>query len=394
MSTERQHFYQYVAQTSPSPVGLLIEKAIGVYLFDPEGNKYLDLISGIAVSNLGHQHPAILSAIREQLDKHMHVMVYGEFIQSPQVRLATELAQHLPDELSNVYFTNSGAEAVEGAMKLAKRYTGKSRFVSFRNAYHGSTQGALSVCGNESLKSAFRPLLPGCSMAEFNDFRSLTLIDDQCAGVIVEAIQGEAGVILPEPEFLIRLQERCNESGALLILDEIQTGMGRTGKLFAMEHFGIVPDVLLLGKSFGGGLPLAAFIARKQVMSSLTTDPVLGHISTFGGHPLSCAAALASLREIAVPELLDKVSRQGKLFMSLLKHPDIRSIRGLGLFIALEFENEKINQEVIKRCLAKGVITDWFLFAPNCLRIAPPLIISDDEIKFARNTILEALNSL
>lgn len=394
MSTDRQLFYQYVAQTSPLPMGLMVDKAEGVYLYDTSGKAYLDLISGIAVSNLGHQHPLVLGAIREQLDKHMHVMVYGEFIQSPQVKLATLLASVLPRELDNIYFTNSGTEAVEGALKLAKRYTGRSHFISFRNAYHGSSQGALSVCGNEMLKNAFRPLLPGGIISDFNDFSVLNSIDANCAGVIVEAIQAEAGIILPENGFLEALQRKCKEVGALLILDEIQTGMGRTGKLFAMEHTGIVPDILLLGKSFGGGMPLAAFIANKQIMESLTHDPVLGHISTFGGHPLSCAAAFAALTEISKTELLDKVKRQGELFKSLLKHPDIRSVRGLGLFLALEFENEMINQAVIKKCLEKGIITDWFLFAPNCLRIAPPLIITDEQIKFACASLVEAINTL
>lgn len=394
MSTERQLFYQFVAQTSPLPMGLMIDKAEGVYLYDTSGKAYLDLISGIAVSNLGHQHPLVLGAVREQLEKHMHVMVYGEFIQSPQVKLATLLASLLPRELDNIYFTNSGTEAVEGALKLAKRYTGRNHFISFRNAYHGSSQGALSVCGNEMLKNAFRPLLPGGLISDFNDFSVLNSIDSNCAGVIVEAIQAEAGIVLPETGFLEALNRKCKEVGALLILDEIQTGMGRTGKLFAMEHTGIIPDILLLGKSFGGGLPLAAFISNKQIMESLTHDPVLGHISTFGGHPLSCAAAYAALSEISKPELNEKVKRQGELFKSLLKHPDIRSVRGLGLFLALEFESEMINQAVIKKCLEKGIITDWFLFAPNCLRIAPPLIITDDQIKYACTSLVEAINTL
>lgn len=394
MTRERTNFYQYVAQTSPAPVGLEIERAEGVYLFDTSGKKYLDLISGIAVSNLGHQHPIVISAIESQLKKHMHLMVYGEFIQSPQTELAAALNSYLPKQLNNIYFTNSGAEAVEGAMKLAKRFTGKTQFVSFRNAYHGSTQGALSICGNEMLKNSFRPLLPGCSIHEYNSLSEIEHIDESCAGVIVEPIQGEAGVIIPEKGFLEALRKRCDETGALLIFDEIQTGFGRTGKLFAFEHSGVIPDILLLGKSFGGGLPLAAFISSKEKMSSLTYDPVLGHISTFGGHPLSCAAAYASLNVIADSDLLKNVIRKGELFCSLLKHDDIRSIRGLGLFIALEFENERINQEVIKRCLDKGVITDWFLFAPNCLRIAPPLIIRDEEITFACSTILEAINSI
>lgn len=394
MTRERTNFYQYVAQTSPAPVGLEIEWAEGVYLFDTSGKKYLDLISGIAVSNLGHQHPIVISAIESQLKKHMHLMVYGEFIQSPQTELAAALNSYLPKQLNNIYFTNSGAEAVEGAMKLAKRFTGKTQFVSFRNAYHGSTQGALSICGNEMLKNSFRPLLPGCSIHEYNSLSEIEHIDESCAGVIVEPIQGEAGVIIPEKGFLEALRKRCDETGALLIFDEIQTGFGRTGKLFAFEHSGVIPDILLLGKSFGGGLPLAAFISSKEKMSSLTYDPVLGHISTFGGHPLSCAAAYASLNVIADSDLLKNVIRKGELFCSLLKHDDIRSIRGLGLFIALEFENERINQEVIKRCLDKGVITDWFLFAPNCLRIAPPLIIRDEEITFACSTILEAINSI
>ena len=357
-----------------------IERAEGVYLIDHSGKKYIDLISGISVSSLGHKHPEILAAVHRQVDEHMHLMVYGEFIVSPQIKLAEMLTGLLPASLDSVYFTNSGTEATEGAMKLAKRLTGRTSIASFRNAYHGSTQGALSICGNEELKNSFRPLLSGHITLEYNQADTLSLIDDQTAAVFVEPIQAEAGIILPENGFLEKLAERCRQTGALLVFDEIQTGMGRTGSLFAFMQTNVVPDILLLGKAFGGGMPLAAFIASRDKMQALTHQPVLGHLTTFGGHPVCCAASLAALTVTVREDLASQARSKELLFRKHLIHPKIKAVRGQGLLLCIEFDNEKINQEVILRCYDKGLITDWFLFAPHCLRIAPPLTISDEEI--------------
>src|SRR5687767_10714613 len=307
MDSLRELFFSRIAQTSPAPIALEIEKAEGVYVIDSKGKKYFDLVSGIAVSSLGHNHPGILSAIKAQLDRHLHLMVYGEYIQSPQVKYAELLCRHLPENLSSVYFVNSGAEAIEGAMKLAKRHSGRTEIISFRNAYHGSTQGALSVMGSEEFKNAFRPLIPGTRLLEFNNKKTLRQITSEAACVIAEVIQGEAGVIVPETDFLKALRERCTETGTLLILDEIQTGMGRTGKLFAFEHYGIVPDILCLAKAFGGGMPLGAFISSKEIMGDLTQDPPLGHITTFGGHPVCCAAGMAAFTALMDEKLIETV---------------------------------------------------------------------------------------
>ncbi len=394
MLSNRQLFAQYLAPVSPTPVGLEIERAEGIYLFSPDGKKYIDLISGISVSNLGHGHPAIKKAIAEQTERNLHLMVYGEFVQSPQTALAKELIDVLPDQLHSIYFVSSGAEATEGALKLAKRFTGKHEIVSFHNAYHGSTHGALSVTGNEALKNAFRPLLPGVAFLELNNLIELRRINDKTACVIIEPIQGEAGVIEADAKFLKALRKRCDETGALLIFDEIQTGMGRTGKLFAYQHTEVKPDILLLGKAFGGGLPLAAFISSKDIMSTLSHSPALGHITTFGGHPLSCAAALAALKYIKEEQVLSPIEEKEKLFRKHLIHAAIKGIRGKGLFLALQFENAEINFAVIKKCLELGLLTDWFLFNDSAMRIAPPLIITKEQIMESCEIIIKAINKL
>jgi len=362
-----------------------------MYMYDPQGRAYLDLISGIAVSALGHRHPRVVQAIREQLDKYLHLMVYGEFVQSPQVELARLLTNNLPAPLDNVYLVNSGSEAIEGAIKLAKRYTGRTRLVSFRNGYHGSTHGSLSVTGNESLKNAFRPLLPDVIHLDYSAFDQLHEIDGNTACVIAETIQGEAGAVTPSSGFMQALRNRCNETGALLILDEIQCGMGRTGRLWAFEHEGIVPDVVTLAKGLGGGMPIGAFIAPKHIMQCLTHDPVLGHITTFGGNALCAAAAKATLEVIVEEQLWEKATAKEALFRELLTHPTIRKIRGKGLMLALEFDSFEQNKRIIDRCLERGLVTDWFLFADNCLRIAPPLTIAEADIRKACGIIMEAI---
>jgi acetylornithine/N-succinyldiaminopimelate aminotransferase len=392
MDSLRPLFFKHLAQTSESPLLLDIDHAEGSYLFDRTGKKYLDLISGISVSNIGHSHPSVVKAVQDQAAKHMHLMVYGEYIQSTQVKLADQLCRLLPPTLQNVYYVNSGAEAVEAAMKLAKRYTGRSEVVSFINAYHGSTHGALSLMGNERLKSAYRPLVPNIRFLHFGKFEDLPLISKDTACVIIEPVQGEAGVIVPPEEYLEALQVRCNETKALLIFDEIQTGFGRTGKLFAFQHTKIVPDILLVAKAFGGGMPLGAFISSKEIMSVLSVNPPLGHITTFGGHPVSCAAGIAALNVLIEERLIDKVGKKEQLFLSLLRHTGINEIRSKGLLMALELDDaDKVNL-VIKKCLEKGLITDWFLFRDTALRIAPPLAISEDQIKEACKILLESID--
>ncbi len=393
----REIFLRHVAQTSPASLAFEIERASCATLYDTKGNSYIDLIGGISVANLGHGHPRVLAAIREQLDKYLHVMVYGEFVQSPQVRYAQRLCSLLPSSLNSVYFTNSGAEAVEGAMKLAKRVTNRSRIISFKGSYHGSTQGALSAIGDEYWRQAFRPLLPDVWHFNYNDPAVLNVIDHTTACVLLETVQAESGILVPDAEWIRAVEKKCKAVGALLILDEIQAGFGRTGKLWAFEWFGIVPDVLLLGKALGGGLPLGAFIADKQWMHHLTDAPVLGHITTFGGHPLSCAAGLAALDALIEEGWIDTVKSKENLFRSLLTHPAIKAIRSFGLWMAVEFEDHEICKRVIDACLQvdeqrpHGLMTDWFLFAPNCLRIAPPLIISEKQIELACDRILEAI---
>ncbi|RYF87219.1 MAG: aspartate aminotransferase family protein [Chitinophagaceae bacterium] len=387
----RQLFLQHVAQTSAAPLALEIVKAEGCELTDVQGKKYIDLIGGISVANVGHRHPKVVEAIKSQADDYLHVMVYGEFVQSPQVQYARLLTEHLPTSLHSVYFTNSGAEAVEGAMKLSKRVTGRTEIVAFENSYHGSTQGALSIIGDEYWRNAYRPLLPSVQHLTYNSFDDLTRITSDTACVIAETVQAEAGVLAPQQEWLQALQNRCKEVGALFILDEIQAGFGRTGKLWGFEHFGVVPDVLLLGKALGGGLPLGAFIASKELMDHLTDNPVLGHITTFGGHPLCCAAGKAAFEALLDEKMFSTVKEKETLFKSLLVHPTIKSVNSFGLWMAVEFENFDQCKKVIDVCIENGVVSDWFLFAPNCLRISPPLIISEEQINQACQVILKAL---
>jgi acetylornithine/N-succinyldiaminopimelate aminotransferase len=391
MPTLRQLFLSNNAQTTDFPLLLEFERAEGVYMYDKEGRGYIDLISGIGVSNLGHSNPYVVNAIKEQLDNYMHLMVYGEYVQTPQVKFAEKLISILPSNLQSVYFTNSGAEAVEGALKLAKRFTGRHQIIAFENSYHGSTHGALSVMGNEEFKQAYRPLLPGVNFIRFNRADDLHQITEQTACVIIETVQGEAGIRVPDINYMQALRSRCNETGTLLILDEIQAAFGRTGKLFAFEHFGIVPDILLLAKALGGGMPVGAFIASSAIMSALKENPILGHITTFGGHPVCCAAGLAALEVLLNENLCETVAEKEALFRELLVHPSIKQIRGKGLMLAIEFESFELNKKIIDRCIENGVITDWFLHCSNAMRIAPPLIITFDEIKKSCAVISEAI---
>ena len=395
MISNRQLFLRHLAQTSDAPLALEIERAEGLYLYDTEGTKYIDLISGISVSNLGHRHPNVMRAIAEQSEKYLHTLVYGEFVLSPQVKLAKKLAALLPDNLDCAYFVNSGTEATEGAIKLAKRYTGRKNLVSFKNAYHGSTNGALSLMSDDYFTAAYRPLLPGVRHLEFNNFDELSKIDETCAAVIVEPIRAEGGVELPLENYLEALRNRCTETGTLLVFDEIQVGCGRTGKMFAFEHYNVVPDILLLAKGFGGGMPIGTFISSREIMSSLTHDPVLGHITTFGGHPLSAAAALATMSTLEenYDELINAVPAKEKLFRTLLQdNPKIKEIRSAGLFMALQLDNFDQLSKVIRSCIDKGLITDWFLFNASAMRIAPPLIIKEEEIVRACEIINEAID--
>ncbi|MFT3936898.1 MAG: aspartate aminotransferase family protein [Chitinophagaceae bacterium] len=391
---QRSLFLQHVAQTSTAPLALDIVHAEGCYLQDAEGKKYLDLIGGISVCNIGHRHPDVVDAIKAQADQYLHVLVYGEFIQSPQVQYAKMLADHLPASLNAVYFTNSGAEATEGAMKLSKRVTGRTQIIAFKNAYHGSTQGALSVMGDEYWRNAFRPLLPGILHLEYNNFSSLDYIDGNTACVIAETVQAESGVNAPSKEWIKALRQRCTEQGSLLILDEIQAGFGRTGSTWAFDQFEIIPDILLLGKALGAGMPLGAFIADRALMMHLTENPVLGHITTFGGHPVSCAAGLAGFKALMQERYIDTVKEKEQLFLQLLNHPKIISVNSAGLWMAVSFDSFETNKKVIDSCLQKGLLTDWFLFAPQCLRIAPPLTITKLQIEEACRIILAACNEL
>jgi acetylornithine/N-succinyldiaminopimelate aminotransferase len=401
---QRELFLKHVAQTSPSPLAFEIAKAEGCLLYDVNGKEYLDLIGGISVANTGHRHPKIIEAIQKQLDAYLHVMVYGEFVESPQVQYAKLLTEHLPASLNSVYFTNSGAEAVEGAMKLAKRATNRTQIIAFKNSYHGSTQGALSVMGDEYWRNAFRPLLPDILHLEYNPIAirsidSINEITEQTACVIAETIQAEAGIIVPAREWMQALRKKCTETGTLLVLDEIQAGFGRTGKLWGFEHFDFVPDILLLGKALGGGMPLGAFIADRKLMWALTENPVLGHITTFGGHPVCCAAGMAAMKVLLEEGMINDVRQKEELFKSLLVHTKIRAVRSFGLWMAVEFDSFEVCKKVIDTCLdASGrfqrpnaLMTDWFLFSPNCLRISPPLTISEEQIKKACKIILQAV---
>ncbi|GAB3016786.1 aspartate aminotransferase family protein [Niabella terrae] len=389
---QRELFLRHLAQTSTAPLALEIVRAEGCQLFDRSGKSYIDLIGGISVANTGHRHPAVLSAIRQQLDAYLHIMVYGEFIQSPQVQYATLLASLMPDTLNAVYFTNSGAEAVEGAMKLAKRATNRSKIIACNRSYHGSTQGALSIIGDEYWRNSYRPLLPGIYHLDYNSPELIDAIDTATACVILETVQAEAGVMASDPAWIQEVARKCRKTGCLLILDEIQTGFGRTGRLWGFENFDVVPDILLLGKALGGGMPLGAFIAERSLMMQLTDQPVLGHITTFGGHPVSCAAGMASLKSLLAEQLSQQVSRKEALFLSLLQHEKIVAVRSYGLLIAVEFDSFETNKLVIDGTIGAGAITDWFLFASNCLRICPPLTISEEEIITACRMILQQLS--
>lgn len=383
MISNRELFLKNTAQTSSSPRLFEIVKAEGVYLLGPNGERYLDLVSGFNVSNIGHRHPKVIQAIQQQLEKYLHVTVYGEFVQAPQVQFATELLATLPSSFGSVYLTNSGTEAVEGSMKVAKKYTGRRQIIAAEKAYHGSTQGALSLIGNPAYQEAYAPLLPEIDFITFNDIDSLNNITNQTAAVIIEAIQGEAGVRVPSKEFMQALRRKCDETGTVLIFDEIQTGFGRTGKMFAFEHFDVVPDVLMLAKGIGGGMPLGAFVARKEIMDVIKDNPMLGHITTFGGHPVSCAAALASLQVIQDEKLLDTVDSKAALFRQELNHPKIKEIRGLGLMMCLQLETFEQVYQVSSFCAEQGVMIDWYLHCETALRVAPPLTISETEIKHA-----------
>jgi acetylornithine/N-succinyldiaminopimelate aminotransferase len=389
MLTQRQLFLKHNAQTSTTPLLLEFVKAKGIYMYDAAGKKYMDLIAGIGVSNVGHCHPTVVEAVKKQAETYMHLMVYGEFVQSPQVNLAKALASVLPTNLDCTYFVNSGSEALEGAMKLAKRYTNRTELIACKNSYHGSTQGALSLMGNEEFKQAYRPLLPDIQFIEFNNEQDLEKITNKTAAVFIETIQGEAGIRVPDASYLIALRKKCDETGTLLVFDEIQCGFGRTGKMFGFEHFGVVPDVLLLAKGIGGGMPIGAFISSSQIMSVLTQNPILGHITTFGGHPVSCAAGLATLNAIIEEDLVKDVEKKGELFKQLLKHSAIKEVRGKGLMLAAEFESYEILKQIIDGCIEDGIVTDWFLHCSNSMRIAPPLIITEDEIRSACAIILK-----
>lgn len=372
------------------PLAFEIAKAEGCLLIDVNGKEYIDLIGGISVANIGHRHPKVIEAIQKQLEAYLHVMVYGEFVESPQVQYAKLLTDQLPPLLNAVYFTNSGAEAIEGAMKLAKRVNGRTQIIAFKNSYHGSTQGALSVMGDEYWRNAFRPLLPDVLHLDYNSFQSLEEISERTACVIVETVQAEAGILAPSAEWIQALRKKCDETAALFILDEIQAGFGRTGMLWGFESFGVIPDVLVLGKALGGGMPLGAFIADKKMMDTFTANPVLGHITTFGGHPVCCAAGMAAMNVLLEEGMINEVKRKEALFTSLLIHPLIKSVRSFGLWMALEFDSFETNKKVIEASIEAGVMTDWFLFSPNCLRISPPLIISEEQIKKACKIILQA----
>ncbi len=389
--TQRQLFLRHVAQTSEAPLAINMVKAEGSRLWDAEGKEYIDLIAGISVCHIGHRHPAVVDAIRKQADQYLHIMVYGELIENPQVEYAQALCEHLPASLASVFYTASGSEATEGAMKLSKRFTGRTEILSFKKSYHGSTQGSLSIMGDEYWKQAFRPLLPGIRQLEYNNEDDLYHINTNTACVIAETIQAEAGVNPPSRQWINALRERCSQQGALLVLDEIQCGFGRNGTLWAFEQFGVVPDILLLGKALGGGMPLGAFISSPEIMSSLAHSPVLGHINTFGGHPVSCAAGLAAFRALQNEKMVEGVFAKEELFLKLLVHEKIKKVTSRGLMMAVWFDSFETNKAVIDALLQEGIFTDWFLFAPEALRIVPPLNISDQDIKAACDKILQVL---
>jgi len=394
MISNRQLFLRHVAQTSESSLQFEIERAQGIHFFDTTGKAYIDLVSGVSVSALGHAHPDVVKAVKNQAERYMHTMVYGEFVLSPQVAYADWLVRHLPTGLDNVYFVNSGSEAIEGAMKLAKRSTGRGEIFACEKAYHGSTHGALSILGDTKARSGYLPLLPGIRHIHFNEEEDLRLIHEGVAAVIIEPIQAEAGIIEPAGDYLTKVRNRCNEVGALMILDEIQTGMGRTGKLMAFEHFGVVPDILCVAKSLGGGMPLGAFVASRELMNQLTFDPPLGHITTFGGHPVSCAAGLAAQKVVEEAGLMAHAVEMEKRYRKLLKHPMIKRIRGRGLFLAVVLDQEVSVSRFISRAFENGLVIDQFLFSDDSFRIAPPLIISEPEVDESVHRILATLDGL
>jgi len=390
--TQRQLFLQHIAQTSDSPIGLEIVKAEGIYQYDINGKTYMDFISGFSVVNIGHSHPKVIEAVQKQAAEYMHLIVYGEFIEAPQVAYAKLLTDNLPRTLNSIYFTNSGTEATEGAMKLAKRVTGRSKIICFNKSYHGSTQGALSLMGDEYWRNAFRPLLPDIYHFDYGSDEAVNAIDDATACVILETVQAESGVKRASKGWTQSIRKKCTEHSTLMILDEVQAGFGRTGTLWAFEQFDVIPDVLLLGKALGGGMPLGAFIANTNLMNKLTHNPVLGHITTFGGHPVSCAAGKAALEVLLEGNFIAAVKRKEQILLDHLESPKILTIRSFGLWAALEFENFEANKKVNDRCIEKGLITDWFIFAPQCLRVAPPLIITEEELINACALIKQAID--
>lgn len=390
--SEKEDFLKYQGQTNQSPYLIEVDKAEGVFIYNPDGKAYIDMIAGVAVNNVGHNHPRVVNAIKEQVDKHLHVMVYGEFIQRSQLDFSRSLTKLLPEQLNCVYTVNSGTEANEAALKLAKRVTGRTELVSFRGSYHGSTHGSMSVSGNETKKLAFRPLLPDVRFLEFNALEQLDQITTKTAGVIIETVQGDAGVRIPSQEFMSMLRKRCDEVGAMLIFDEIQCGIGRTGKLFAFEHFNVVPDILTLGKALGGGMPIGALVSSQEHLYEFTYNPMLGHITTFGGHPVVTAAATACLEVMQTEIDMDEVERLGLLLEDLLKENDeIKEIRRIGMMFALDMVSFERVEKVVKKCLEKGLISFWFLSHPYSFRLSPPLTISEDEIRSAATIILEAI---
>jgi len=394
MQDLKSDFIKYLAQTSPEPLLLEINKAKGIYLYGKNGKKYIDLISGISVSSIGHSNAKVVKAVKNQASNYMHIMVYGEYVQSPQVNLAKTIAQVTNNIFNSVYFVNSGSEAVEGAIKLAKRYTGRTQIIACNNAYHGSTNGAMGLINNKEYTQKYEPLLQNVKFIEFNKISDIKIITNKTAAVIIEPVQGEAGYIPANVDFLKKLRKKCSDTNTLLIFDEVQTAMGRTGNLFAYQTYNVIPDVLLLAKAFGGGMPLGAFAADKKIMSCLSTEPILGHITTFGGHPVSCATALEAIQIINNKALLKGVGKKEALFRKLLQHKNIKEVRGRGLMLAVQLDSFKTVKKVIAYCLSKGLICDWFLFCSSALRIAPPLIITKPEIIKSCKIIIEALNAV
>lgn len=387
-------FFKYQAQTTPHPLALEISHAKGSYIFDTNNKKYLDFVAGVSANSLGHSHPKIIEAVTNQIQKYDHVMVYGEFVQKPQLELCKTLANTLPENLHAVYLTNSGTEATEGSLKLAKKFTKRSEIIAAKNAYHGNTQGAMSVCGAEQQNSAYRPLIPGIKFIEYNNELNLDKITTKTAGVILETIQGSAGFIEPKNNYLQKVKQRCKEVGALLILDEIQTGVGRTGTFWGFENYNVNPDIVITGKGLGGGMPIGAFISSKEIMNCLKENPKLGHITTFGGHPVIAAAGLATIKEITSSNLIAKSLHKEKLFRKYLVHPSIKEIRGKGLMLALIVENPELASKIILKCLDEGLILFWLLFEKNAIRITPPLTISELEIKKGCKLLIKVINTL